>query len=82
MAGARWLFPPMLFSLRLILSRVRPVPLSVEQVGCSAARILFSAGANHRKRDEHRKDKSFFIQRVNCILVFRNSDEANERPTL
>ena len=47
-------------------------------------RILFLAGTNHRKRDEHRKNKSFFISGVNSInsiLVFCDSDERSGRPT-
>src|SRR6476620_6778568 len=42
---ARWpwlfLFPPMLFLFRLMLSRVRPAPISVEQVAVQQPNLVF-----------------------------------------
>ena len=46
-----------------------------------SGQILFLAGANHRKRDEHRKGKKFFHIRSKLQLIFRNSDKENGRPT-
>src|SRR6476620_7163311 len=36
-----FLFPPMLFLFRLMLSRVRPAPLSVEQVAVQRPNLVF-----------------------------------------
>ena len=47
-------------------SRARPVPFSVEQVVVQRLNLAF-AGANHRERDDHRKDKFFFISAANVI---------------
>jgi hypothetical protein len=45
-----------------------------------SGRILFLAGTNHRKRDEHRQGKKFFHIRSKFQLVFRNWKEANGEP--
>jgi hypothetical protein len=47
-----------------------------------SGRILFLTGANHRKRDEHRKDKNLFHIKSKLQLVLGNSKKANGRPTV
>jgi hypothetical protein len=47
-----------------------------------SGRILFLTGANHRKKDEHRKDKNLFHIKSKLQLVLRNSKKANGRPTV
>jgi len=42
-----------------MLPRVHPAPFSFAQVALSG-RILFLTGADHRKRDECRKEQRFF----------------------
>ncbi len=44
-----------------------------------SGQILFLAGADHRKRDEH-QGKKFFHIRSKFQLVFRNWEEANGEP--
>ena len=43
-----------------------------------SGRIMFLAGSNHRKRDEHRKGKKFFHIRSKLYLVGRTKRKAND----